>query len=381
MRCKRPKISVTFLGIFLGIFLCVSSLEMLHAQGRRGLGTSLTLQYGQIAKHTDAFTTPVRGMTRGLVWQFERQSFGREKWQAMMGYPTYGLLLSYQDFGDPQLFGQGIGVAPYMHFSFAHTRWANLFFRGAVGFSYITRPYHVRDNPTNVAIGSYLNNFTSAILGIEVPIHKRWRLRPAVSFTHYSNAATQMPNLGVNTIVYQLEVLHLWNAVDKKDFLTATWLDKRKKEVFGEVLFGVGMRESKALGGRKYGLARTQLNLGFWLTRNHRLRGHFGVLWDRLRREVLDNQQYPFSARARAAQARRYMFAVSDEILLGRVSFMAEFGVYLNNTESQTWYIMPSLRYYFRNNYTHRIRPFISLGLNSYQFVASFAVLQVGTSF
>jgi len=64
--------------------------------------------------------------------------------------------------------------------------------------AFMDTPYDRRSNPTGNAIGSPLNVNISYKFSSSWKLNPNWALSTGLSFTHYSNGASHLPNYGIN---------------------------------------------------------------------------------------------------------------------------------------------------------------------------------------
>ena len=122
---------------------------------------------------------------------------GSKYWHKAYKQPTFGVFGTMTYNGNKDVIGQAYGVGACVKLPFVSSeRWA-FNSRLAGGIAYITRKFHLIENPKNNSIGTHLNLLV--ILGIDLQYKFRTGyLSLGVDFTHYSNSGTRKPNLGLN---------------------------------------------------------------------------------------------------------------------------------------------------------------------------------------
>lgn len=76
----------------------------------------------------------------------------------------------------------------------------NTFTEWGTGLGWASTPFDIEDAPRSFALGSHLNAGLHAAIGHQWNWGKNGRVMVAADFTHFSNGATALPNLGINLI-------------------------------------------------------------------------------------------------------------------------------------------------------------------------------------
>ncbi|MBP6664813.1 MAG: hypothetical protein KA168_05965, partial [Chitinophagales bacterium] len=74
------------------------------------------VQHGKIFKHTSLFLPTVTQTSTLYELNLVRNSHGQQLWQRIHGYPMFGVRAVYADYGDADIFGQGIAIVPNLTF-------------------------------------------------------------------------------------------------------------------------------------------------------------------------------------------------------------------------------------------------------------------------
>ena len=375
--CFRLK---TIAQALLGLGFCMSALQGQNLP--QGLYLQGAVMGGTNLRHTPRISIPVqtyRAWSGELALEYE--SSGRRAWEVECAYPRFGLALSLFEFGNPQQLGRAWGLSPYWTVDFWRSPRFRVYGTFALGVGYATRPYHIVDNPENNLLGSSWNNQTILRLGAAIDLSPHWELRPFANFNHFSNGASQFPNMGINTVSLGLGLCHRPNPVlerQKPDSLAP--LNRR-------VQYGVyghwGLRESSTTNGPKFSVWVLNAEAGLWLNRQHRLKLGLEYEWNGSAAAVLDALMLDETEAAWArAQARRWMLHIGDEMRLGRVSFSAHLGTYLSRNALQPWFLYTriSLRYYLRPP-SQRFSPYLMASLKAHQITAEYFSFGLGFAF
>ena len=142
------------------------------------------------------------GLNLGIEFPSSQQS----PWLQYHNNPTYGMGLSYIDFG-ADVMGHAIAVYPYIMLNIARLRHFEAKFKLATGLGVVSRHYYSHeydqenyDRPeNNTTFSTYLNAYLSAGLNLDFPITRNFKINSEFGFFHMSNGKTRVPNRGINT--------------------------------------------------------------------------------------------------------------------------------------------------------------------------------------
>ncbi len=354
-----------------------------HSQSLKGITFEPNFHYGRIIKHTAKFSADVTSNTFGLELNVIKKTYGKQAWQAHQGYPSFGVALSYFNFGDKEIFGGAVGAMPNFTFKFLEKKRWHAHFRIGVGAAYLNRPYNVAHNPTNNAIGSYLNSMIGFRFGTGWYLNEKWTLQSSISYTHFSNGASTLPNLGLNVPALNLGVTYIPQPLQKEDFIPASTSRTRDPKIYFSLMQAFSLTETITPGGPKYPIHITALSAG-------RNLGYANRLWAGLEYEF-NYAVYDFmnhigqfeTQQLRRRNATRLLIFVADEVTLGNASMWFQAGTYLTRSFLQPGLIYTKLgvRYYFRMK--DRKTPNLHLGvyMKSHQVVAEYVSLGLGIGF
>jgi len=172
------------------------SLQAKNADSTALFTPRLLLQTGYIIKNYPAF--PSRSAS--LLGQFDIgfQTLGRRHWQSAMRWPEAGISLVGGTLGNGQVLGNVTGMMPYLRWRItSHQGW-HLHLKAGLGFAWFTNPFNEITNPGNTLMGSSLANMTQLATGVSIPAGRRLEFDAGISFFHFSNGHTHLPNLGIN---------------------------------------------------------------------------------------------------------------------------------------------------------------------------------------
>jgi hypothetical protein len=369
--------------LFSLVLFCQQPLfGQLDSVAWKGVILEPNLHLGVIVKHTPKFLPDPGGLTSGLELVYLKQTYGREPWQALQRFPKVGASLLYMNYANPKVFGQSMALFPHLTFDLIQRKRFNIHLRVGAGFAAVTKHYNPQNNPSNNVIGSTLNNVTALRLGFNGPISPNWSWTAAGAFTHYSNASSQSPNLGINVVSGQLGLRYTPTPLRPTDYLyNKEQLPEKLRPWYTTLQLFWGRTERAAPGGPKYPVYGVMAEAGWRTGRTNRLGLGFSYEHNSgLKTFILHTNQ--FEASQAAYQASRFSWFISDEVFFGRISLTGHLGVYAPQT-----YLLPSgiysrlgIRYYLRNPLLHAPNMAIGLYLKSHMITAEYASLNLSFS-
>lgn len=195
----------------LWFFLCLNS--SIAQENNYSDAFHVDFLYGKIMRHSPQILHLIQGPTQGVLFSWERKTFGEKDWQQLYNYPSYGGSLLVQDMGSPEL-----GRVYSLHGEYRFFFWKrNLSLKAGLGAGYIPNTYDPETNPRNTAYGS---NFTASILfGLEYRLKQIFGSPIDFKFggflVHYSNGKTKSPNTSTNNFGFQIGLSHQFSETEK----------------------------------------------------------------------------------------------------------------------------------------------------------------------
>lgn len=187
------KLVLYFLFVFTAPFAAVS-------QQVGPYSFALSPKIGSLMAHRETMTHLVQKHTKAIELEFSRQDTSKGVWSSIYKYPSRGLVLQFQDYGNPLVLGQSFTAFRFTKFPiYQSEKWGFIDFRLGNGISYITKKYDQFNNPKNIAIGSLINGFVNFQFTYTKHFN-RFFIGTGFDFSHISNASLKAPNQGLNTI-------------------------------------------------------------------------------------------------------------------------------------------------------------------------------------
>ena len=165
-----------------------------------GTGIEFNAMAGKIYKHTKNFRAPVPERSTAFELNLVQQTYGRKAWQQRRNYPLVGVGLTYTDYGIDSIFGKCLSIYPSLELAILRSGPFSWTFRTGFGLAWVSRHYERNGSwdTLNNAIGSHFNNYTVFMTDLRYRVNEHLDLQLGGNFSHISNAALRVPNLGVN---------------------------------------------------------------------------------------------------------------------------------------------------------------------------------------
>jgi Lipid A 3-O-deacylase (PagL) len=278
---------------------------------------------GKIWKHTPNFHPNTTQIVGGAELRILRQTFGSKDWQSVYGFPLCGVQLSYINFNNEHL-GAAFAIAPCIQFNFYQTTTRKFYFGIADGLAYITHKYNAVNDTIDNVIGTSINETTQFRLGGLFNFKNNASLNINLSFSHYSNAKFNTPNLGIN--VYALHIGYQnFISSSPSNYRTVAALNYTKQIKF---YANMGYARGGSFPIGSYKDKYDVIALGIDKRWNYKNRWRIGVWYEYNKGAYINANFYEPMTNA-AAVAQKFATTLSDEFILGRLSFGATLGIYL----------------------------------------------------
>jgi len=150
--------------------------------------------------------------------QYGIETDGRKLWQQLYGYPTWGFGFYSVNFFSPNELGTPSAIYSYINAPLIKRfkRWSVNYEIG-FGLTYNWKKFDLETNAFQYAIGSSNTVFIDAGLNVDVMLGKRFNLTAGFTFTHFSNGATRVPNLGINLVAPRVGLKYMFK--DRPEFI------------------------------------------------------------------------------------------------------------------------------------------------------------------
>lgn len=337
------------------------------------------LFFGKVLRHKEGLLFDTPPLSKAFSLYLNKPTNGNKAWHKFWGYPSFEGVLFVLDFGDPNVLGRAVGLAPGLKFTLKEIGRATLSLHYATGIAYLSKPFDPESNPNNNAIGSKWNNYSRLRIGVDFPVSSTVGFNISSSFNHFSNGLSSSPNSGLN--VYGINAglsFLLGKPLERNDEPQA--FDYRKWGI--SAMLGMGVSEHSNYGGPNFPIYFVGGG-GYW--RYHKfLKLHAGLEYE------FSTKQYEFllsifePAEMARKSATRNIAYVANELLFGDISMRTQLGFYTNRAaiqSNQAFYIKAITMYHPALKITGDAKPFVAIMLKSHFAVAEYIGFAVGVDF
>lgn len=318
--------------LFLTILYLVTILGQAitaTAQNNNGWNLYTGIATGNIVKNYPSF--PDYGLSLFAVTELMKQTDGSKDWHKPYFFPQTGIRIIYGNTGNNKIFGHTLALMPQLSLCLAQGTNYKLLLKLSSGLAWFSKPFHYQSNPANTLIGSSLTNISCANLCGMYSLTDSWSLSGGASIYHFSNAHTQLPNVGMNIPIAEVGIIrHFYygSPVPKKAPDTVktriTW-QKNIRIICGWHEMGETTTPTNGIKYPVYGL-------GFGLNRNHSdiHRWYAGIEYNYYTsfRDYITHQELYKNVLLNSSTGLIY---IGHEFVLGHIGLDTQCGLYLWN--------------------------------------------------
>jgi hypothetical protein len=321
------------IALFLAQFL-FSNIALLGQtnENQSSYYVSASGHYGFLWAHRDNMLHLYKQHIGAVEISAWKSCTGFKPWHKQFRDPQIGAALMIIPLGNPEELGTAIGLYPYLNFPLVHGRKKfSLNFRWGWGLGWVTKKFDRIENHKNIAIGSHLNAVVSFRLNTMWQVSERLYVETGLGFTHFSNGAMTLPNLGLNIpmlnvgVHYKVKTLNCArkkNESPGKIACTDSLVCNRKWHL--AVVLAAGSNQIAPIGGSRFGLVTVQSSYMKNTSAKHRFGGGIDLMYSQALRHAQIIDSIPVTVLENIQVGVKF----SHELVLGRVSFPMEAGVY-----------------------------------------------------
>jgi hypothetical protein len=330
------------------ILITVFSFSQKRITGSKNFYIKVAPTYGFILEQRGTIGNLVRGYIPGMEIDFIKPTYGNKKWHLENNLPEIGLAFNFINFSNPKQLGQCYALSPFIDIPLnKKQKKTRVILRICWGVSYLTKKFDIDKNPKNIAIGSNWNTYVQWKWFWHINLNKKIRLEPGLSFAHASNGRTQVPNLGLNVISFNLGVTYKFNREAGNSTLKdscSIWSSKHELLVWD----AIGLNESEPPGGPKYFANDIAINYYYNRGNTHKLGAGFDIAYETQNAYHLKNSGDPAKSWTDILQLGvKLCYAYN----IGRISFPIEMGYYAISKPKEDGSIFHriGIRYFCKN--------------------------------
>jgi hypothetical protein len=139
-------------------------------------------------------------VARALTFELGRQTDGTRDWHRIYNYPSYGVGLHMSRFDHDRELGHPFATYGFFSWPFPVSDRAQVTADVGVGVSWSWTEFDPKTNPTNTALGSDVAYHIDGGLSLRFLATERASVYAGLNLTHWSNGATQQPNIGLAVV-------------------------------------------------------------------------------------------------------------------------------------------------------------------------------------
>ncbi len=328
----------------------------------------LKLHQGFVLVHSRHLRPIRNSYPTGLELDFALHYTRQKAWDACHCYPRLGVALSFWEYDNPDILGQGIISMFYLEPVFGAWRKASFSIRAAFGFSYQNKPFDEVTNPNNLSYSTYIAASLQLGANLHLRLNPKWQLEITAIYNHFSNGGIKLPNKGINWPTAAVGVTRYLNAPVFLDREKKDWrLDGAPANRWDVTTF-LAFKEPKS----KQFLFSPGIEIKYshQVSRLSALTAGAEWMYDNGTRVAIENA-------GRDDSPQKGSVALGHEFLLGKFVFSQQFGFYLYKPYrvGDDVYQRYGLVYRFNDRFSGGIN------LKAHRHVADFIDFRMGYSF
>ena len=226
------------------VFIALSELAAQDSSPWDDVSVSAHYHYGAILPEYSSFTYLTNDYTKSFDLQIEKSTRGKNFWQQLYAYPSFGLSFYTTTLGNNNIHGREYALFPYFKFPLIASQKFSFSTVFGLGIGYVTKKYDPIENPYNVVIGSKFNIHFQANFMARAQLTEKWSLDLGLAFAHFSNGNSAEPNIGINNLSLNSGLSYLIGTRSTKSNFEIVPPDKR---FFWELGIAPGKKSTRAL--------------------------------------------------------------------------------------------------------------------------------------
>ena len=186
---------------------------------------------------------------------------------AAFGKSVQGIGVAYNSFLEPSALGNPVAVYAFQ----SAPVWTilgtvSLDYEWNFGMSFGWKPYDEATNPKNHIIGTKINAYLNAGLNLDWKLTDNVGLLTGVTFSHYSNGNTGIPNCGLNTVAFNMGIAYKFGKSAAGNTEKAVIPEYERHVSYDIVMFGSFRRKGvetdngTIISGDRYGVGGINFN-------------------------------------------------------------------------------------------------------------------------
>ena len=274
-----------------------------------------------------------RDYTKTYEFSIRKNTYGKDEWQQLYNYPSYGLRFVYSDLGNPNVLGEVWGIYPYFQVTILDFNRFKVYNQFGLGYSRVSKKFDLENNYLNVAIGSYGNMHFNTRFVASYELSPKVSVNTSLSLDHFSNGNTAEPNLGINYVSWLAGVSY---TLGQKQDKIEPGLPIKDGYLEKELVFAIGGKHSRALSSNFY---RTH-SISYEVRKQSFRALHLGLGTDLFYDSSVKDQLEKEGKDYQPINQFQSGIHFSQTIVYNRFSLTFQEGIYLGLTEKVNSYFM-----------------------------------------
>ncbi|WP_448518414.1 acyloxyacyl hydrolase [Rhodoflexus sp.] len=339
---------------------------------RQPVAIGLRTHYGFILPHSEEIRSISFSRPRGLEIEISRQLLRRQYWQFCSCYPRIGLSVGYYSFDNPQILGNAWSAIAFVEPFMAAPARFNVSYRMGAGFSYLDRVFDPVSNPQNLFYSTAISFNLLTNLSLNYRLTQQTKLRLYGNFNHISNGGLKEPNKGINFPTFGLGIDYSLENIAFPSFEQTDWREEYQQGWEYRVAAFTTAKTAERNDDSRYWIFGATADASRRVGRLSGLNAGMEVIVDySLRERLLRNEP------ERSRQFTRAAVLLGHELLLGRIGFRQQLGVYVYAPVRA----MHPVYQRFELSYKTPSGLFAGMSLKSHTRTADFMDLRIGYIF
>ncbi|WP_296313081.1 acyloxyacyl hydrolase [Winogradskyella sp. UBA3174] len=360
----------------LSCFICVFILMSLNAQQdstfieSRPTFIGLNFDYGFLLKHTKSLRNIDDAYPSAVSVNWSQLLLTQKAWDFCNCFPKVGVNISYWNWDNPDILGQGLLAMGYVEPYFRTQKRTNLFLRMGIGAAYLNNPFDEDTNPNNESYSTDLSFALMVGLGINYRLTKKLNLNLTAKYNHTSNGGVRTPNKGLNFPTLSLGVNTSLTEVDYPNLSKIGERQPPEDKTRLSLIHFSGWSNAEVGDKDKFYVFGFMANYSRWIGGRSALTAGTEWIFDYSIKEQISVD----GSNANFAQGSAL---IGHEFWLGKVTFSQQLGVYYFNDYRINTDVYQ--RYGLSYNFNKHI--FSGFNLKTHGHVADFIDLRIGYTF
>ncbi|PKP37889.1 MAG: acyloxyacyl hydrolase [Bacteroidetes bacterium HGW-Bacteroidetes-15] len=279
--------------------------------------------YGFIIAHSREIASIAKTNPWGVEIDFGWHHTSEKTWRYCFCYPRSGFMLSYFNFNNPEVLGNGYAIVPYIEPYLTADKPFSISIKAGLGLVYLDNVYHPVTNPENNFYSTPISFIALLNFGINYRATPNLNIKISGNYNHISNGSVKQPNKGINFPMASIGADYSFGSTsfperEKEDYGN----EKRHGSIFRISTF-LSLKEISKEDKKQYPVFGFSGKYSYLVGRMSALTTGLEWVWDGSLKEYIAQNEIPNSS------PNRFSVTAGHELLIGNVNFYQELGVYL----------------------------------------------------